>query len=289
VFADLDPVTMNVDPASVARAITPRTRAIMVVHYSGRACDMEPILAMAERAGARVIEDAAHGLGATWRGRPLGTIGDFGCFSFHGSKDAVCGEGGALVCRTAADTQAAEILREKGTNRAAFLRGEVNKYEWVALGGSLILSDVLAAMLGPQLRRLPTVLARKRDLARRLTAALAPVADRIGLPEPSAESSWHLYPIRVPVDARDRVMDALKAEGIGATFHFVPLHDAPFGRTHCGTRTGDLPITERASAELLRLPLFPTMTDAELDDVVTATIKVVSRLVAPGALAAHDR
>lgn len=280
VFADLDPATLNVDPGSVARAITPRTRAVIVVHYGGRACAMDAILDLAARHGLRVIEDAAHGLGATWQGRPLGTIGDFGCFSFHGSKDVVCGEGGALVCRSEADTRAAEILREKGTNRAAFLRGEVNKYEWVALGGSLILSDALAAMLPPQLDRLTAIVARKRDLAVRLTAALEPVRAHIGLPPASDESSWHLYPIFVEPDVRDVVVRALKAEGIGATFHFVPLHDSPYSQEHFGYRTGTLPDTERAAAGLVRLPFFAGMSDADLDDVVTATLKVIAHVVA---------
>jgi dTDP-4-amino-4,6-dideoxygalactose transaminase len=285
VFADIDEATLNVDPASVERLITARTRAIMVVHYGGRAADMAAILELAGRHGLRVIEDAAHAIGARWQGRALGTIGDFGCFSFHATKDITCGEGGALVCRDAADTARAEILREKGTNRAAFVRGEVHKYTWVSEGGSLVASDVLAAMLRVQLGRLPAILQRKRALAQALTGRLASLADRLALPHewPGIESSWHLYPVLVPRADRDAVLRALHAEGIGAAFHFVPLHDSPYARERWGYRSGDLPITERISASLVRLPFFAAMSDAELDAVAEATVKVVSRLIAPRA------
>jgi dTDP-4-amino-4,6-dideoxygalactose transaminase len=286
VFADIDPSTLNVDPDAVARAISSRTKAIIIVHYAGRACDMARLLEVAESRRVRLIEDAAHGLGARWAGRPLGTIGDFGCFSFHGTKDIVCGEGGALVCRDEADTVRAEILREKGTNRAAFLRGEVDKYTWVAEGGSLVASDVLAAVLRVQIGRLPAVLARKRALAATLGARLAPIAGRVVLPEewPGIQSSWHLYPVLVPVGVRDAVLAALRAEGIGATFHYIPLHDSPYAREHFGYRTGDLPHTERVSAALVRLPLFAAMSDADLEDVGEATLKVVTHLVTPRAV-----
>jgi dTDP-4-amino-4,6-dideoxygalactose transaminase len=279
VFADIDPHTFNVTPETLARAITPATRAVIVVHYAGRPCDMDGILALAAERGIRVIEDAAHALGATSRGRLLGTLGDFGCFSFHGSKDVVCGEGGALVCRHSADTDAAEILREKGTNRSAFFRGEVNKYEWVGLGGSLVVSDILAAMLQVQLGRLPAILARKRALAVRLTAALSDVSDRVALPPASAESSWHLYPVLVPQAHRDDVLAALKREGIGASFHYIPLHSSPYARSLAGYSPADLPVSTHVADSLVRLPIFPAITDTDIDDVVAATLKVVGRLL----------
>lgn len=281
VFVDIDPATLNIDTDAIARAIGPRTRAIMVVHYGGRACEMDRVLDIAARHALRVIEDAAHGLGGRYRGRPLGTIGDFGCFSFHGTKDIVCGEGGALVCRNEQDRRRAEILREKGTNRAAFLRGEVDKYTWVAEGSSYVASDVLAAILDVQLQRLPEILARKRELATRLTRLLQPVASVLVLPEewPGIESTWHLYPILVEPERRDRCLAALQAEGIGAAFHYVPLHSSPFGTTYLGGRASDLPVTERVSASLIRLPLFAAMTDQDLDDVAAAVIKVARVLL----------
>jgi dTDP-4-amino-4,6-dideoxygalactose transaminase len=189
------------------------------------------------------------------------------------------------VCREAADTERAEILREKGTNRAAFIRGEVHKYTWVSEGGSLVASDVLAAILRVQLRRLPLILQRKRLLAARLTERLAPVADRVTLPHewPGIESSWHLYPVLVPAADREAVLRALHDEGIGAAFHYVPLHDSPYARARWGYGPGDLPVTERLSAALIRLPLFAAMSDADLEDVATATLKVVNRLLSPRA------
>ncbi len=288
VFAEVNAQTLNIDPADVARLVTPRTRAIMVVHYAGRACDMARILDLADRHRLRVIEDAAHALGARWQGRALGTVGDFGCFSFHATKDITCGEGGALVCRDASDIERAEILREKGTNRAAFVRGEVHKYTWVSEGGSLVASDVLAAILRVQVGRLRTILSRKRALAAKLSERLRPVADRITLPHewPGIESSWHLYPVLVPAADRETVLGALHAEGIGAAFHYVPLHDSPYARARWGYRSGDLPVTERLSASLIRLPLFAAMSDADLEDVASATLKVVDRLVKRGAAVA---
>ena len=281
VFADLDPTTLNIDPASIERVITPKTRAIIVVHYAGRACDMDAIESIARRHGARLIEDAAHGLGARLNGRLLGTIADFGCFSFHGTKDVVCGEGGALVCRDDDDRRRAEILREKGTNRAAFLRGDVDKYTWVSEGSSLIASDVLAAVLEVQLSRLPAILARKRALAAMLTRLLEPIADLVQLPRewPGIESSWHLFPILVPPTVRDPILSALRAENIGAAFHYVPLHNSPFMKARFGIDQS-LPVTERVSDSLVRLPLFAAMSDEDLRDVAEATIKVVRHCLA---------
>jgi dTDP-4-amino-4,6-dideoxygalactose transaminase len=286
VFADIDPVTLNINPDAIARAITPRTRAIIVVHYGGRACDMDRILEIGRHAGALVIEDAAHALGAGWNDRMLGTVGGFGCFSFHGTKDVVCGEGGALVCSREQDRKLAEVLREKGTNRAAFLRGEVDKYSWVAEGSSYVASDLLAAILRVQLSRLPAILARKRALAAKLSAALAAIGDRVILPRewPGIRSSWHLYPILVPAAVRDQILTALHAENIGAAFHYVPLHDSPYARQHFGGATGMLPVTEAVSASLVRLPLFAAMSDDDLDDVTDATLKVIQAFVAPGSL-----
>jgi dTDP-4-amino-4,6-dideoxygalactose transaminase len=279
VFVDIDPDTLNVDPAALEGAVTARTRAILVVHYAGRACDMGSILALADRHGLRVIEDAAHALGGQWQGRLLGTVGDFGCFSFHGTKDVVCGEGGALVCRSEADRRAAEIFREKGTNRAAFLRGEVDRYTWIGEGSSFVASDVLAALLTVQLDRLPAILARKRALADRLTSMLEPLEPAVRLPRewPGILSTWHIYPVLVDPATRDAEIRALQAEGIGAAFHYVPLHSSPFGRERLGGRADDLPHTARVSASLIRLPLFAAMSDDDLEDVAVATLKVLGR------------
>ena len=277
VFADVDPATMNLDPASVERVLTPRTKAVIVVHYAGRISGLDELAALCRRRGIRLIEDAAHALGSRWHDQLAGTIGDFGCFSFHGTKDVVCGEGGALVCRNPAETRRAEILREKGTNRSAFLRGEVDKYTWVAEGGSFVAAEVLAAVLRVQLSRLPAILQRKRLLAERLTAALEPASHLVTLPHewPGMSTSWHLYPVLVPAARRDRILAALQAEGIGATFHYIALHSSPFARDRFGYRADDLPHTLAVSDSLVRLPLFAAMTDADLADVAAAFRKVV--------------
>lgn len=281
VFADIEPDTFNLDPEDIERRMTPRTRAIVLVHYAGHACDMNRILAIAARHGVTVIEDAAHGLGAKLDGRPLGALGDFGCFSFHGTKDVVCGEGGALVCRRVEDLRRAEAVREKGTNRAQFLRGEVDKYTWVEEGSSYVASDVLAAILRVQLTRLPAILARKRALATRLTSMLEPLRGLVQLPSerPGVESSWHLYAILVPPASRDSIISALRREGIGATFHYVPLHSSPFARDRFGSHLQPLPNTDRVGASLIRLPFFASMSDQDLEDVAHATVKVVRRVV----------
>lgn len=284
VFADIEPDTFNLNPADIEARITPRTRAIIVVHYAGHACDMSRILEIAARHGLKVIEDAAHGFGASLDRRPLGTIGDFGCFSFHGTKDIVCGEGGALACRDPEDGRRAEILCEKGTNRPQFLRGDVEKYTWVDEGSSYVASDVLAAMLRAQLERLPAILARKRELAVRLTSLLAPLRGLIQLPaeRSGVKSSWHVYAILVPPAARDRIISALRQEGIDAAFHYVPLHSSPFARERLGRPVPNLPYTDHVSESLIRLPLFASMSDDDLSDVARATIKVVTRLVTRG-------
>jgi dTDP-4-amino-4,6-dideoxygalactose transaminase len=277
VFADVDPATMNLDPASVERVVTPRTRAVIVVHYAGRISGLDELAALCQGRGIRLIEDAAHALGSQWNGQLAGTIGDFGCFSFHGTKDVVCGEGGALVCREPADTRRAEILREKGTNRSAFIRGEVDKYTWVAEGGSFVAAEVLAAVLRVQLGRLPAILQRKRALASALTAALEPIGHLLTLPRewPGMSTSWHLYPVLVPARHRDRILAALQAEGIGATFHYVSLHASPFARDRFGYRPEELPHTVAISDSLVRLPLFAAMSDADLADVAAAARKVI--------------
>jgi len=284
VFADIEPDTFNIDPADIESRITPETRAIIVVHYAGHACDMDRILEIASRRGLKVIEDAAHAFGASAEGRPLGTIGDFGCFSFHGTKDIVCGEGGALVCRRHDDAHRAEIVCEKGTNRTQFIRGDIDHYTWVDEGSSYAASDVLASLLQAQLGRFPAILARKRELAERLTSLLEPIRGLVQLPRerPGVSSSWHLYAILVPAQVRDDVIRALRHEGLDAAFHYIPLHSSPFARERLRRPLPRLPHTDRVSTSLIRLPFFASMSDDDLEDVARATIKVVTRFVDHG-------
>jgi len=283
VFADIHPVTLGLDPVDVERRITPRTRAILPVHYAGMACDMAALGEIAERHHLQVIEDAAHGMNATFQNRALGTCGSLGALSFHETKDLVCGEGGALLIR---DDQtrlhAAEILREKGTDRTAFLRGERDRYTWVGCGSSYVLSELLAAVAVVQFQKVPEITRRKTAQADRLLAVLAPYRGLIQLPVVPADCrpNWHVFAVLVDPARRDWVLKALRAEGVSAAFHYVPLHSAPYARQSPDIAAVDLPVTDRVSASLVRLPISPAFTGADCDDVVAACGKVFDRLAA---------
>jgi dTDP-4-amino-4,6-dideoxygalactose transaminase len=273
VFAEIDERTLGLDPEDVERRLTPRTAAILPVHYAGVAPDMDAILDIARRRGLRVVEDAAQGLAARYRGKPLGALGDAGCLSFHETKNLSCGEGGALAIADPELAQRAEIAREKGTNRAAFLRGEVDKYTWVAEGSSYVLSDVLAALLDAQLDKLDAIQARRAAITARYRSGLADWAATGGvrLPAllPDREPNHHIFYLLYPaLQARDRALAGLRAGGVLATFHYVPLHSSPHGRS-LGPQP-ELPITERIASTLLRLPLHPRLTDDDVERVIEA-------------------
>lgn len=273
VFAEIDERTLGLDAQDVERRLTPRTAAIIPVHYAGVAPDMQPILDLARARGLRVIEDAAQGLAARWRGRPLGTLGDASCFSFHETKNVSCGEGGALAIADPELARRAEIAREKGTNRAAFLRGEVDKYTWVAEGSSYVQSDVLAAILDVQLGKLAEIQARRAAICARYRAGLAAwaAASDVRLPAelPEREPNHHIFYLLYPDGpCRDRAIAALRARGVMASFHYVPLHSSPQGRS-LGPQP-ELPVTERVAATLMRLPLHPRLLDADVVRVIEA-------------------
>jgi len=260
VFADVKLNDLNLDPVDVARRVTKRTKAIIPVHYAGAASDMDALGRMARAGGFSIVEDAAHGVGATWRGRALGTIGKAGCVSFHATKNIGCGEGGAFITDSDAVARRAETFREKGTNRSAFMRGEIKKYTWVSEGSSYVLSDVLAAILNEQWTRREAINAARGRAYASYQERLADLdaSGRLLLPRvaPEGRSSWHLFHVLLPSRVwRDRCMDALKARGIGATFHYQPLHASPFARKTLGWRER-LPVSERAGDTLLRLPLY---------------------------------
>jgi len=234
---------------------------------------MEALLDVARRHGLRVVEDAAQGLAASWRGRALGTIGDAGCLSFHETKNVTCGEGGALVVSDPQVALRAEIAREKGTNRAAFFRGEVDKYTWVAEGSSYVLSDLLAAVLLAQLGKLDAIQSRRAAVVARYREALAGWARERGvkLPAdlPERTANHHIFYLLYPDGRlRDEALRALRARGIAATFHYVPLHSAPHARA-IGI-DGSLPVTDRVAARLLRLPLHPLLSAEDVERVVAA-------------------
>jgi dTDP-4-amino-4,6-dideoxygalactose transaminase len=275
VFAEIQPNTFNLDPADVEARITSRTRAIMPVHYAGVACEMDGLRALAEQHDLWVIEDAAQALGSAYRSRPLGTVGDAGGISFHATKNVTCGEGGALVTRDQALARRAEIMREKGTNRAAFLRGEVDRYTWVECGSSFVVADVLAAILEAQLRRIEELQAARARWAAFYLQALEPLqqAGRVRLPHVPLEATpnWHLFHLTVDSEAeRDQCLQFLRSRGITAAFHFVPLHSSPFGRELAGGSLVSLPITDTVSSTLIRLPLYSQLTEGQAGRVVDA-------------------
>jgi len=274
VFADIEEDSLGLDPDDVARRLTPRTAGLLPVHYGGVAPDMDRLLALAADRGLAVVEDAAQGLGASYRDRPLGTLGDAGCFSFHETKNVTCGEGGALVLRDPGVTARAEVMREKGTNRSAFLRGEVDKYTWVSEGSSYVLSDVLAAVLDAQLDKQAEIERRRAAASRRYREGLGTWAGVHGVrlpPElPGRGPSHHLFYLLYPSEAvRDAALARLRGEGVLATFHYVPLHSAPHGQA-LGNASLRLPVTESVAGRLLRLPLHPLLGEDDLDRVVEA-------------------
>jgi dTDP-4-amino-4,6-dideoxygalactose transaminase len=274
VFADIEERTLGLDASDVERRLTPRTRAIIPVDYAGVAPDMEALGALAARRALRVVEDAAQGLAASWRGRALGTLGDAGCLSFHETKNASCGEGGALAIADPEIAARAEIAREKGTNRAAFLRGQVDKYTWVAEGSSYVISDVLAAILEVQLDKLDAIQARRAAVVARYREGLAGWARRSGVrlcePLPERTPNHHIFHLLYPDGAaRDAALRTLRARGVLATFHYVPLHSSPHGRA-LGADRHELPVTDRVAATLLRLPLHAELSDADVLRVIEA-------------------
>jgi dTDP-4-amino-4,6-dideoxygalactose transaminase len=272
VFADIRGDTLNIDERAIEKLITRRTKAIVVVHYAGIACEMEPILQIAARYGIPVVEDNAHGLYGTYKGRYLGTLGALGTQSFHGTKNFTCGEGGALLFNDARFVERAEIIREKGTNRSRFFRGEVDKYTWRDLGSSYLPSDILAAFLVAQLEAREIIQQRRRSIWEYYEAELAPWARDFGISTPcvpeGCEPAYHLYYL-VMRSARDRdgLLAHLRERGVQATSHYQPLHVSEMGRRF-GYSPGDLPLTERVAECILRLPFFCDMTAEQRAHVV---------------------
>jgi len=272
VFVDIRPDTLNMDDALLERAITDRTRAVFPVHYAGVGCDMDRIMTIAEKYGLRVAEDAAQGVNSFYNGRALGSIGQLGCYSFHETKNYICGEGGALCINDPTLSERAEIIRDKGTNRQQFFRGQVDKYTWVDVGSSYVPSELCAAFLFAQLEMLDAISRRRRAIYQFYRERLEPLESEglLRLPEVPEEciSNYHLFYILLSDRAsRDELMAHLQQQGIHAVFHYVPLHSSPMGQTF-GYREGDLPVTEELSGRLLRLPLYYDITEEEQRQVV---------------------
>lgn len=273
VFVDIRPDTLNIDDALLEAAITPRTKAIVPVHYAGVACEMDRIMTIADKYGILVVEDAAQGVHAYYNQRALGSIGHLGAYSFHETKNYICGEGGALCINDERFNERAEILRDKGTNRAKFLRGEVDKYTWVAIGSSFLPSEITCAFLLAQLEALESIGQRRCEIYETYLCGLEPLAREglLRLPQIPDEcsSNHHMFYILLPdVETRDGLMDYLRGEGISAVFHYVPLHSSPMG-VQQGYRKGQLPVTEDSSSRLLRLPFYCELSPADQQHVIT--------------------
>lgn len=272
VFVDIRPDTLNIDECQIEAAITPKTRAIVPVHYAGVPCEMDVIMDIALRHDLWVVEDAAQALLSTYKGKALGTIGHFGCLSFHETKNIISGEGGALLVNDERFVERAEIIREKGTNRSQFFRGEVDKYTWVDVGSSYLPSELVSAFLYAQLERATEIIIKRRTICDGYAAQLASLqqAGYLRLPDFDEDSNGHLFYVLLDsVETRSKLIAHLKGQGINPVFHYVPLHSSPAGRRY-GREGGCLDVTVDVSERLLRLPLFYEMSEADIVRVCEA-------------------
>jgi dTDP-4-amino-4,6-dideoxygalactose transaminase len=280
VFVDIRPDTLNIDDRAVEAAITSRTRAICVVHYAGVGCAMDTIATVARDAGIAVIEDAAQGILATYRGRPLGSLGSLAALSFHETKNVHCGEGGALVVNDSVLVDRAEVIHEKGTNRRRFLRGQVDKYTWLDIGSSFALSEINSAFLWAQLEHAEEITRRRLEIWNTYHAAFAELEEREALRRPvvpiECTHNAHMYYILLPnSEARTSVIARLNELGVNAVFHYAPLHASDAGRRFAGN--AELPVTEDSAERLIRLPLWPGMNESEIAQVIDGLAIAVSR------------
>jgi dTDP-4-amino-4,6-dideoxygalactose transaminase len=275
VFVDIRPDTMNIDETRIEDAITPRTRAIVVVHYAGVGCEMDVIGEIAARHDIAVVEDAAQAIYATYQGRPLGTFGSISAFSFHETKNITSGgEGGMTVINDPELVERAEIIREKGTNRSRYFRGQVDKYSWVDIGSSYLLNEISAAYLWAQIENIDKVQARRMNIWETYQSAFRPLeeAGRVGLPKipQHVQHNAHMFYLKCrDLDDQGALISHLKTRGVTATFHYVPLHSSEAGRK-LGRMHGDDLHTSRESMRLVRLPLYYNMADTDVEHVVTA-------------------
>ena len=275
VFVDIRPDTMNIDENLIEAAITEKTRAIVPVHYAGVACEMDKIMEIAKKYNLKVIEDAAQGVDACYKGKALGTIGDFGCYSFHETKNYTMGEGGALLFQDDRYQERAEILREKGTDRSKFFRGQVDKYRWMDFGSSYLPSELNAAYLYAQLEARDRIFHKRMEIYNYYNENLAPLAaeGKVEQPYVPAECSHnaHMYYLKVRnMDVRTQLLEYLREKGIYSVFHYIPLHSSPAGMKF-GRFSGEDVYTTRESERLLRLPMFYNL-DMESVKYVTDTV-----------------
>jgi dTDP-4-amino-4,6-dideoxygalactose transaminase len=277
VFADIRPDTLNMDESRLEALITPKTRAIVPVHYAGVGCEMDEICAIAGRHGVSIVEDNAHGLFGKYKGKYLGTFGSFATQSFHETKNFTCGEGGALLINDPRFVERAEIVREKGTNRSRFYRGQVDKYTWVDIGSSYLPSDLLAAYLFAQLEVRDEIQERRCDIWHFYNEELSGWAEEKGVQLPQipvyCEQAYHMFYMLLPnLSSRQAFIDHLKSRGILSVFHYLPLHLSDMGRNF-GGQVGDCPVTEDISDRLVRLPFYHSLSREDQEKVVAAILE----------------
>lgn len=281
-FVDIRPDTLNIDEKLIESAITPRTRAIAPVHYAGVACEMNTIMDIARRHNLLVIEDAAQAYDSYYRGAPLGTIGDMGCFSFHETKNIMSGEGGLFVTNNTEFGERAEIVREKGTNRSKFFRGQIDKYTWVDKGSSYLPSDIIGAYLYSMLNISDQIQARRKEIWSKYNNAFASfeargVIRRPIIPAECTNNAHMFYLLFNDLDTRSRFIAHMRENGIQTPFHYIPLHSAPAGEKYCRTAT-DMTVTNRVSDTLVRLPLYYNLTDADQERVIATACEFLQGL-----------
>jgi dTDP-4-amino-4,6-dideoxygalactose transaminase len=273
-FIDVRPDTLNLDESKLDALITPRTKAVVPVHYAGIGCEMDSVMAIADTHGIAVVEDNAHGLFGKYRGKYLGTFGPMATQSFHETKNFTCGEGGALLINDRELVERGEIIREKGTNRARFFRGQVDKYTWVDIGSSYLPSDLLAAFLYAQLEQREKIQQHRKQVWEMYYAGLKDWASAHGVRLPyvpdHCEQAYHMFYLLLPsLDTRQRLIMYLRERGIYSVFHYLPLHLSDMGQKY-GGRVGDFPVTERVSDQLVRLPFHNALTSIEQEIVIEA-------------------
>jgi dTDP-4-amino-4,6-dideoxygalactose transaminase len=276
-FADIRPDTLNIDENQIEEMVNEKTRAIYVVHYAGVGCEMDKILEIAARHGLQVVEDNAHGLFGRYRGKLLGTFGSMACQSFHETKNISSGEGGALLINDGTLIERAEIIREKGTDRSRFFRGQVDKYSWVDLGSSYLPSEIIAAVLYSQLEEAEKIQEKRRSIWEAYFQGLDEWARESGIKLPTipdyCDQSFHLFYLILPnLEERQRFIKFLRENQIYSVFHYVPLHSSIMGRS-LGYQEGDLPVTEDMSDRLVRLPFYFDLTEADQHQVMSVIKK----------------
>jgi dTDP-4-amino-4,6-dideoxygalactose transaminase len=278
VLTDIEEETLSLDLDDVKSKITERTKAIMPVHYASISCDMDALLNIAKNKNIAIVEDAAHAIGATYKEKHLGTIGDLGCLSFHDTKNCTCGEGGALLVNNPELMNKVEQMYEKGTNRSAFLRGEIDSYSWTSKGRSYALASPLAELLQVQLERFDEIHSKRKILADKYREGLQILASaghiRLINPPEYAKSNDHIAFFLVEDPAkRDPLIRHLKSNGIGAASHYVPLHLSPYALEHLNTQPGQFPVTERVASSIVRLPLFPQLPLEDCNAIIDKIIQ----------------